>query len=325
MSANDILVLAEVHQGAPAPITFELLGGARQAANDTSGEVIAVLSGHEIKEIASTLRAADRILVIDDPRLAGFSPEPYLAVLEHVVKTETPRVVLLGSTSVGLDLASHLAARLETACINGCCAIKANEGQLEIDCQMFAGKMMSNVSVDKTPAILTVMPGRFHKSETDGKAQVEDIPCPVSLEGGAITFNEMILPDAGDIDITQSDVLIAVGRGIQGEENLEVAEELANALGGVLCASRPVVDQSWLPTTRQVGKSGMTVKPKLYIALGVSGAPEHIEGMKDSGLIIAINTDTNAPIFDTADYGVVADLLDVVPSLTEALSEKASV
>ena len=134
------------------------------------------------------------------------------------------------------------------------------------------------------------------------------------LDTGAAAFEEMILPDATDVDITQQDVLVGVGRGIQQEDNLEVAEQLAQALGGVLAASRPIVDQGWLPTTRQVGKSGMTVKPKCFFALGISGVPEHVEGMKDSGLIIAVNTDPNAPIFDVAHYGVVADLLDVAPA-----------
>ncbi len=139
------------------------------------------------------------------------------------------------------------------------------------------------------------------------------------LDAGPVVFEEMILPDATDVDITQQDVLVAVGRGIQQEDNMEVAEQLAQSLGGVLAASRPIVDQGWLPTTRQVGKSGMTVKPKCFIALGISGAPEHVEGMKDSGLIIAVNTDPNAPIFDVAHYGVVADLMDVAPALTDAI------
>jgi electron transfer flavoprotein alpha subunit len=131
----------------------------------------------------------------------------------------------------------------------------------------------------------------------------------------------MIPPEAGDVDITQEDVLVAVGRGIQQEDNIEVAEELASAVGGQLCASRPIVDQGWLPITRQVGKSGMTVKPKCYFALGVSGAPEHVEGIQGVDLFIAVNSDPEAPIFDVAHYGIVGDLLDIVPAVTEALRD----
>ncbi len=134
-----------------------------------------------------------------------------------------------------------------------------------------------------------------------------------------MVFEEMILPDTTDVDITQQDVLVAVGRGIQQQENIELAEELAQALGGAVCASRPIVDQNWLPTTRQVGKSGMIVKPKVYFALGISGAPEHQEGMKGADLIIAVNTDPRAPIFDVAQYGAEIDVLDLLPALTEAV------
>jgi electron transfer flavoprotein alpha subunit len=139
---------------------------------------------------------------------------------------------------------------------------------------------------------------------------------------GAVRFQDWVLPEAGDVDITQQNVLVAVGRGIQQEDNIELAEELAQALDGAVCASRPVVDQGWLPATRQVGKSGMTVKPKLYLALGISGAPEHLEGMQGADLIIAVNTDPKAPIFDAAHYGTQIDALDLLPALVEAVNAK---
>jgi electron transfer flavoprotein alpha subunit len=184
------------------------------------------------------------------------------------------------------------------------------------------GKMLADVEIATSPAILTLLPGSYHATEETGRGELDARPSPVELSAGAIRFKEMILPEATDVDITQEEVLICVGRGIQQEDNLELAEELAETLGGQVCASRPIVDQGWLPTTRQVGKSGMTVKPKLYVALGMSGAPEHIEGMKDSDLIIAVNTDPTAPIFDVAQYGVEMDLLDLVPELVEALKAK---
>lgn len=325
MSTQDIAILPEVQQESLAPITYELLGGARELAQSTGGEVIAFLLGDKVENLGHSLGAADRILVIQDSQLASFSPEPYLAVLENLVRSEQPRALLLGSTTIGLDLASSLAARLEAPIVSSCRSIQALEDRLSVVSRLYAGKMLADVELTGSPAVLVVLPGSFRELKEGGAAQVEVRPSPVPLEAGAITFEEMILPEAGDVDITQQDILVALGRGIQQEENLELAEELADALGGVLCASRPVVDQGWLPQTRQVGTSGMTVKPKCYLSLGISGAPEHISGMKDSELIIAINSDPNAPIFDTANYGAVTDLLDVIPALTEALKTRSHV
>ena len=194
---------------------------------------------------------------------------------------------------------------------------------LKVTAASTAAKCWPTCAVAAAPAILMVLPGQLPARRREaGKAQVETQASSGAAGAGAVVFEEMILPEAGDVDITQQDVLVAVGRGIQQKDNLELAEELAQALGGAVAASRPIVDQGWLPATRQVGKSGMTVKPKCFIALGISGAPEHVEGMKDSDLIIAVNTDPNAPIFDVAHYGVVADLLDVVPALTEAIKAR---
>ncbi len=181
---------------------------------------------------------------------------------------------------------------------------------------------MAEVQVQASPAVLVVLPGSFRPDGEAGKAAVERQTPAAPLTAAAVLFDDWILPQAGDVDITQQDILVAVGRGIQQKDNLELAEELAQALGGAVCSSRPVVDQGWLPPTRQVGKSGMTVKPKLYLALGISGAPEHQEGMKDADLIIAVNTDAKAPIFDIAHYGADADVLDLFPALTEALQTK---
>jgi len=322
MSAQDILVLAETNQDAVADITLELLGGARELAAATGGRVVAVLLGSQGAKFTGALGAADRILVVDDPQLADFSPEPYLAVLQSLVAAEGPRAVLIGSTTIGLDVAPALGAKLDAPVLGGCQSIAAEGDALKITCGLCGGKILADVEVKGSPAILMVLPGSFRPGEEPGAAQVETKPSPVALQPGAITFEQMILPEAGDVDITQQDVLVAIGRGIQQEDNVEAAEELAKALGGALAASRPIVDQGWLPTTRQVGKSGMIVKPKLYLALGISGAPEHQEGMSGSDLIIAVNTDPSAPIFDIADYGVEMDLMDLAEPLAEAINEK---
>jgi len=322
MSAQDILVFAETRQDSPADITLELLGGARQLAGSTGGQVVVLLLGSDGARHAQALSAADRIVIIDDPQLAAFSPEPYLAVLQSVTASESPRALLMGSTSIGLDLAPLLGARLNVPVLCGCRAVQAEGDTLRVTASFYAGKLLADVEVSGAPAILLVLPGSFRPTDQRGQAQVETKPSPVALAPGAVTFEQMILPQGGDVDITQQDVLVAVGRGIQQEDDMELAGELASTLGGQLAATRPIIDHGWLPVTRQVGKSGMTVKPKCFFALGVSGAPEHVEGMKDSDLIIAVNTDPSAPIFDVADYGVVADLMDVMPALTEALKKK---
>lgn len=320
MSASDILVLAETKGEGIAEITFELLGAARQLAAATGGDVVALLLGQGVAGRAGALGAADRIVVIEDPQLAGFAPGPFAAVLQSVIGSETPRAVLIGSTTVGLDVAPLVGAKMAKPVLSGCQKIALEGETLVATCSFCGGKMLADVEVKDAPGLFLVLSGSFQAAAGGGRAEVESKPSPVPLEPGAITFEEMVLPDTTDVDITQQDVLVAVGRGIQQEDNMEAAEELAKALGGELAASRPIIDQGWLPPTRQVGKSGMTVKPKCFIALGISGAPEHVEGMKDADLIIAVNTDPNAPIFDVAHYGVEGDLMDVAPAITEALT-----
>jgi len=322
MSDRDVLVLAEVQREALADVTLELLAAARAIAAATGGDVVALVLSRDGAPYTAPLAPAGRILLVNDPQLAAYSPEPYLAAMEDVIAAEKPRAVLIGATSIGWDLAPMLAARLKAPLVTGCSAIQVDGAGLVVTASFCGGKMMAEVQVGASPAVLMTLPGSFRPSGEAGKAQVETRAVSKPLEAGAIRFEEFILPQAGDVDITQQDVLVAVGRGIQQKDNVELAEELAGALGGAVCASRPVVDQGWLPATRQVGKSGMTVKPKLYLALGISGAPEHQEGMKGSDLIVAVNTDPNAPIFDVAHYGAEVDALELLPALVEAVQAK---
>ncbi|MBN1909662.1 MAG: electron transfer flavoprotein subunit alpha/FixB family protein [Pirellulales bacterium] len=322
MSTPNILVLAETHDNTPADITLELLGGARQLAAATGGQVVAIVLGQAGSAAAEKMVGADRVVVIEDATLDAYSPGPYLAVLEHILTLESPRAVLIGSTTVGLDVGPALGAKLDAPVVGNCLRIEKQDDMLSVTSSLCGGKILADVEVRRGPAILMVLPGSFHATDQPATPEVDRRASPVPLEPGRITFDQMILPEAGDVDITAQDILVGVGRGIQQEDNMEVAEELAEALGGALCASRPIVDQGWLPTTRQVGKSGMTVKPKLYLALGISGAPEHLEGMKGTGLVIAVNTDPNAPIFDVAQYGTELDLLDLAPELTEAIKTR---
>jgi len=322
MSAQDILVVAETKQGGVADITLELLGGAQALAVATGGQVVAVVLSDAGAKYADGLKAADRILLIDDPALAAYSPEPFLAALAGVVEAETPRAVLVGSTSIGWDLAPCLAAKLSAPLAVGCQAAAVDGDAIQATCGICGGKMLADVRLGGSPAVLMVLAGAFAAASEGGAAQVETKAPGAPLEAAAILFEQLILPEAGDVDITSQDVLVGVGRGIQQEDNMELAQQLADALGGAVCASRPIVDQGWLPATRQVGKSGMVVKPKFYLALGISGAPEHQEGMAGSDLVIAVNTDPKAPIFDVAQYGVEMDLADLVEPLIEAIQAR---
>jgi electron transfer flavoprotein alpha subunit len=322
MSSKDVLVLAEIHRDALADVTLELLAAARALASATGGQVSVLVLGSNDAAHAPALGAADRIVVVDDPQLAAYSPGPYLAALQEVTAAEQPRAVLIGATSIGWDLAPLLSARLDAPLVTGCKEIQVDGEALRITASFCGGKMMAESRVEKTPAICMMLPGSCRPADQPGQAKLEPRGLSSPLEPGAVRFDQWILPEAGDVDITQQNVLVAVGRGIQQKDNMELAENLAQALGGAVCASRPVVDQGWLPATRQVGKSGMTVKPKLYLALGISGAPEHQEGMKGADLIIAVNTDPKAPIFDIAHYGAEVDVLDLLPALTEAIEAR---
>ncbi len=320
MSASDVLVVAEIHRRAVAGITCELLTAARGLTAATGGQVICVVLSDDGARYVPSLSAADRIIQVDDPQLADFAPEPFVTALAQVVAAQQPRAVLVPGSSIGWDLAPLLAGRLQAPLVTACKSVEVAGSALAVKASFYAGKMTADLSIDASPAVLMIMPGSFRAATEAGAGQVESHAPAAPLAPGAVRFQDWVLPEAGDVDITQQDILVAVGRGIQQQDNVALAEELAQALGGAVCASRPVVDQGWLPATRQVGKSGMTVRPKLYLALGVSGAPEHLEGMDGAELVIAVNTDPTAPIFGAAHYGAEADALDLLPALVEAIS-----
>ena len=315
---KDVWVLAEHFNGRLNDITLELVAKGRELAQAMEAKLAVVLLGRSVKGLAIEL-AADVVLVADRAELGEFTPEAYCTVLEAALKDAQPRMVLMGSTSVGLDLLSLLSARTGNPCIDNCTKLEVREGRLFATSQIYGGKLFAEVAVAETTTLIAVVPGSFPKPETavTGRPEVREFPLPVAWPEARIKFRKLIEPPPGDVDITKVPLLVAVGRGIQNADNLAMAEELAEALGGAVCASRPVIDQGWLPLTRQVGKSGMTVKPKLYLAFGISGAPEHWEGMKNSELVVAVNTDPKAPIFAGAHYGAVVDALDLIPLLTE--------
>jgi len=319
--ANNVLVVAEHFQGHVTDITFEMLGEARELARALGGNVGVALLGHGVGGLVSELGAADTVYAADCLELREFIPDSYAAVLGRAIAHASPRVILLGSTSVGLDLLSLLSARLNLPCIDNCIAVKVREGGLVATSQIYGGKVFAEVLLPQRTTLVAVAPGTFsaEAGKVSAKPQVVQFPHVLAAPEPRTSFRRWIEPPPGDVDITKVPILVSVGRGIQNADNLPQAEAVAELLGGTVCGSRPVIDQGWLPKTRQVGKSGMTVKPKLYLALGVSGAPEHVEGMRGAELIVAINTDPQAPIFSVAHYGVVADLLDILPSLSEEI------
>ena len=313
--SNDIFVLAEHHAGALADTTNELLGKAAGLAAESGGRSVACLLGHNSRGLAEGL-PADAVLSVDDPALERFVPEAYVAALAELVTERDPRLVLIANSTVGMDVAGALSARTGRPLVAYCTDLALEGDSTVATSQVYGGKLDAEVVVD-APAIASVVAGSFAPA-SGGSPSVEDVPAP-DLSGLHTEFLARVEPEAADVDITAQDILVSVGRGIGGAENIELAQELADALGATVSASRPVTDAGWLPKSRQVGKSGRKVKPKLYIACGISGAPEHLEGMSDAELIIAINSDEKAPIFDVAHYGTTEDLFDLLPALTEQL------
>ncbi len=316
--ANDILILAEHLNGKLADIAFEMTGKAKQLAAAFGGKAIAVLLGSGARSLAGSI-GADAVVYVDDPALGEFNPEAYSRVLAALIKGHGPRLVMLGNTSVGMDLGAGLSVTTGLPLIAYVNGLAAEDGTLVATSQIYGGKIQAEAVPDGEACIVSCLAGAFPAEAGRGSAPVEQIASPVPLDDLKVKFVKLIQPEGGDVDITQQPILVSIGRGIGGQENIELAQELAEALGCAVSASRPITDAGWLPKTRQVGKSGLTVKPKMYLALGISGAPEHLEGMRGAETIIAINTDPKAPIFDVAHYGATCDLLDLLPALTEKI------
>jgi electron transfer flavoprotein alpha subunit len=317
--AGNIWVFAEQWHGQLSKAAYEALALGRELADELGVKLEAVLLGHDAQDLAQTMGVADTVLYVDHPTLREPTPEVYTHALAQLIQTRHPSYLIISLTNVGMDLGPLLAAQLDIPFVNFCQDVRIVEGQVQPLCLLYGGKIQATVAMAGEPAIMAILPGTRPAEEgrADRVSPVERLE--VSLpETPVVRFKGYVDPEASGVDITMQEVLVAVGRGIQTQENVELAQELANELGGAICGSRPVIDQGWLPLSAQVGRSGATVKPKLYIAAGISGAPEHVEGMKDSALIVAINTDAQAPIFNLAHYGIVADALDILPALTIA-------
>ena len=319
--SNDVFVVVEHVQGEVADITYVMLAAARQLAADIGGSVKAILMGHGAQGLADSL-GADAVLYVDDPALAEFTSDAYQRTVSAVIEAGAPRVVLFGDTTVGADIAGLASARLGLPLVNYCRRVRGDGGAIRTVSQICGGKIVAEGELGGPTGLVLMIPGDHKPDEGRSDTPPEVVPFAApDLSDLVVTLVRYVEPEAGDVDITREEVLVSVGRGLQQEDNLELATELADALGGAVSASRPVVDQGWLPTSRLVGKSGKRVTPKVYFALGISGAPEHTEAITDSDVIIAINTDPAAPIFDVAQYGAEMDMLDLMPVLTEKVAE----
>ncbi len=320
MAEHDVFVIAEHLEGKLSDVTFEMLGKACALAPALGGRAVAVLLGYKATELAVQLGAADQVLYIEDAGLRNFTPERAELALKTLLQDEKPALTMIANTSMGMDLAAPLSVALDWPLIAYCSDVQAEGGKIAATSQIYGGKIAVETLSESESTLVSILAGVFPASQghADKLASIQTIFG--AANEGRVRFKGLTVPEAGDVDITRESLLVSVGRGIGSKDNIELVEELAEALGAALAASRPLIDSGWLPKLRQVGKSGLTVKPKLYLAVGISGAPEHLQGMKDAELIIAINSDASAPIFEVADFGISGDLFDIVPALTERIA-----
>jgi electron transfer flavoprotein alpha subunit len=318
-----ILVIAEQRGGALNRATWEVVAAAQAMAGGLP--ITVAVPGASVADAAREIAAADvaEVLAVEHPSLEPYTPDGYTLALRSVIEQTAPAVVLMAHTYQTRDFAPMMAARLGRPLITDVIAVNGTGADATFSRPMFQGKLVAEVRArGEAPAIVTLQIGAFRAdaARRGGAASVK--PMAVELDAAAIRqAPEAPFQEARQaVDLSQAERIVSVGRGIKSQENLPVAEKLAAALGAELAASRPICDTGWLPMERQIGSSGQTVAPKLYVALGISGAIQHLVGMKGSRTIVAINKDAEAPIFEIADYGISADLFDVVPALIAALN-----
>lgn len=326
-----VLIFVEQVDGKIAGVSYELIGKGKELARERNAQVTAALLGSNVRPIAKLLaeHGADRVIVVDDPALATYTTEPYARALVEVIRAYKPEIVLYGATAIGRDMAPRVSARVHTGLTADCTglAIQEETNYLMMTRPAFGGNIMATILCpNHRPQMATVRPGVMARLRPE-----EGASCPVEefqVENLAGSVNVEVLKVVKKIsermDIMDAKVLVSGGRGVGGPENFGLLEELAEVLGGTISASRAAVDAGWQPKDRQVGQTGKTVRPNLYIACGISGAIQHLAGMEESDVIVAINKDETAPIFEVADYGVVGDVLKIIPLFTEAIRRTRS-
>ena len=332
-----VYVFAQQVDNEISPIAFELLGKAKDLAGDLNQEVVAVLIGSGIKNLADQLAeyGADKVIVVDDPELKEYRTEPYAHALASVIEKYKPEIVLVGATAIGRDLGPTVSARVATGLTADCTVLEIGDfplqpmpgreqkhNQLLMTRPAFGGNTIATIACpDHRPQMATVRPGVMQKIDPikGAKAVVEEFNPGFTPNNRYVTIKEIVKAVSDVEAIMDAKILVSGGRGVGSAENFKLLEDLAEVLGGTVSCSRAVVDAGWKPKDLQVGQTGKTVRPHVYFAIGISGAIQHVAGMEESDIIIAINKDEDAPIFDVADYGVVGDLNKIVPQLTEKI------
>lgn len=320
--ARDVLVLVEHAAGKVDSITSQLLAIGQRLAQHMSGKLVAAVIGHQLETVVAALQGAgmDRIVVVDDPALNLAAAEVQAHVIAEVVRQMDPRLVLIGYSLIGMELAPAIASKLGINALTNCVNVEIRDGAVTVTRPVFDSTLHAQIALDENAnAVIALQKGATSPSEIPSQQASVEL---LSVDVGNFPSRSKVLgiseEPRGDVDIAKADVIVSVGRGIGNQEKIQLIAELAEALGGILACSRPVVDVGWLPRERQVGASGKSVAPKVYVACGISGAIQHLTGMRDSKRIIAINKDPNAPIFQVAHIGVVGDLFEIVPALTNA-------
>ena len=332
-----VAIFAQQVDNKLSSIAFELIGKAHELAADLGTDVTAVVLGSNIANLADELAeyGADKVVVIDDPALETYRTEPYAQALTAYINEYKPEIMLVGATAIGRDLGPTVSARVKTGLTADCTSLEigdfplqAREGQEQKHNQLlmtrpaFGGNTIATIACpDNRPQMATVRPGVMQKlpKEAGRKAEVINFKPEIKENNRFVEILNIVKNVTNTVDIMDAKILVSGGRGVGSPENFKLLEDLAEVLGGTVSCSRAVVDSGWKPKDLQVGQTGKTVRPNVYFAIGISGAIQHTAGMEESDIIIAINKDETAPIFDVADYGIVGDLNKIVPALTEAL------
>ncbi|MFQ5594288.1 MAG: electron transfer flavoprotein subunit alpha/FixB family protein [Anaerolineae bacterium] len=322
--ANDILVIAEQRDGELKKVTFEILGKAQALAAELGGQAAAVVLGNGVADTAGTLAqyGAGKVYVGDDPALDAYSPDGWASVIAELAGRTEPAAILGPATSFGKDLLPRVAAKLGAGVASDVTGLEVSDGRLLIKRPIYAGKAIATVRVNTDPQVATVRPNTFPVRDPDAGANADVEALDLAGYEALAVATDVVTAGGEKLDVAEAEIIVSGGRGMGGPENYHILEELAAILPNAgVGASRASVDAGWRPHADQVGQTGKTVSPNLYIACGISGAVQHLAGMKTSKYIVAINKDQEAPIFKVADYGIVADLFDVVPKLTEEVKK----
>ena len=338
-----VYVFAQQVDNEVSGIALELIGKGKELAKDLNTDVTAVLIGSDVKGLVDVLAeyGADKVIVVDDPELKDYRTEPYAHALASVINEFKPDVMLVGATAIGRDLGPRVSARVHTGLTADCTQLdigdfpmnpvpgkETKHNQLLMTRPAFGGNTIATIACpDFRPQMATVRPGVMQKAErvAGAKAEVIEFNPGFTPDNKYVEILEVVKAVSDVADIMDAKILVSGGRGVGSPENFKILEDLADALGGTVSCSRAVVDSGWKPRDLQVGQTGKTVRPQVYFAIGISGAIQHVAGMEESDIIVAINKDENAPIFDVADYGIVGDLNKIVPALTEQIKAAKSV